>query len=264
MKIGLSSASFYPNTNTEDSFEVMKSLGFSDGEIFLNSFCEYEKEFVDILLEKKVEYKFNIMSVHAFGSVFEPYLFDDYQRRRTDFRKVFKAVCKAGKALGAKYYTFHGIRLANLKEINRKFILDIYNELTYEASEIGITLSQENVSWCMSAMPEYLNILKEGCRYPLSFTLDIKQAYKAGMDPLSYIDIMGNSLGNIHINDKDGKNICLLPGKGNVDYHRLLKKLSGNSYNGDMIIEVYNSNYSSINELTEAKQYIKCISDLYF
>lgn len=264
MKIGLSSASFYPNTNTEDSFEVMNTLGFSDGEIFLNSFCEYEKEFVDILLKKKEEYNFNILSIHAFGSVFEPYLFDDYQRRRKDLRKVFKAVCKAGVALGAKYYTFHGIRLANLSQLNKKFILDIYNELTYEASEIGLTMSQENVSWCMSASPEFISILKEGCRYPLSFTLDIKQAYKASTDPFSYIDIMGESLGNIHINDKDEQNTCLLPGKGNVDYHRLFKKLCANNYNGDMIIEVYNSNYSSANELTIAKHYIKSISDLYF
>ena len=61
-----------------------------------------------------------------------------------------------------------------------KFIIEIFNELTYIACEEGIKLAQENVSWCMSSDFRIFNMLKERCKYPLYFTLDIKQAYKAG------------------------------------------------------------------------------------
>ena len=61
MEIGLSSASFYPNVNTEDSIEVMKQLGFESGEIFLNSPSEYEEDFIKELLEEKNKYNFKII-----------------------------------------------------------------------------------------------------------------------------------------------------------------------------------------------------------
>lgn len=45
MKIGLSSACFYPDVLTEDSIKLIKDIGFTSGEIFLNSNSEYEEEF---------------------------------------------------------------------------------------------------------------------------------------------------------------------------------------------------------------------------
>jgi Sugar phosphate isomerases/epimerases len=264
MNIGLSSATFYPKVYTENSFEIMKKLEFDAGEIFLNSFCEYDENFIKVLLEKKEKYEFDIISVHAFGSPFEPFLFDKYDRRRKDVREIFIKVCKAAKALGAKYYTFHGMRYENMKDLDKKFIVDIYDELAYEANESGISLAQENVSWCMSSSPEFLLLLKENCKYPVKYTFDIKQAYKAGIDSLVYINLMGKDLCNIHINDRDDKNICLLPGKGSVDYNTIFTGLKDYNYNGDMIIEVYNNNYINESELTDSKNYIQKLSNVYF
>lgn len=257
MRIGLSSATFYPSINTEDSIELMSKLGFECGELFLNSICEYEEDYIKEVVDKKEKFNFDVISVHAFGSVFEPYLFDAYERRRKDCIKFFKSVCRAAALLGAKYYTFHGMRLGSFKDLNKPFIVDIYNELTYIACEQGILLSQENVSWCMSAAPEFLKLIKEECKYPLGYTLDIKQAYKANTEPSLYIDIMNNALGNIHINDKDHMNPCVLPGKGSVDYNELLLKLKSIGYKGEGVIEVYNTNYKSVEELREAKNLIE-------
>jgi sugar phosphate isomerase/epimerase len=256
MEIGLSSASFYPMIETEDSIKLIKSLGFNTGEIFLNTPSEYEEEFIKLLVEKKQKYNFNINSIHSFSSSFEPYLFDSYKRRAKDMLNYYKKICKAGNMLGATCYTFHGMRYANLNTLNIKTIIEKFNELTYIASEEGIKLCQENVSWCMSSELEYLNILKENCKYPLYFTLDIKQAYKSGIAPSKYIDIMGKKISNFHINDRDEEHSCLLPGKGNVNYLELVNNLKKIGYNGKGIIEVYSENYKCYDDLIKAKEFL--------
>lgn len=256
MNIGLSSASFYPNVITEDSIKVMKKIGFDLGEVFLNTPSEYDFEFGKKLVEEKEKYDFYINSVHCFSSQFEPYLFDKYKRRREDMLKYFRKVCKIGKMLGANCYTFHGMRFENLKTLDLNFIIDIYNELLYICLEEGIQLAQENVSWCMSSNLNFLELLIEKLRYTLKFTLDVKQAYKASVEPIEYIDIMGKNIINFHINDRDENNVCLLPGKGNVDLQKIVLKLKEMGYNGNGIIEVYSNNYKNYSELLEAKKYL--------
>ncbi|MBU3090845.1 sugar phosphate isomerase/epimerase [Clostridium sp. CF011] len=256
MDIGLSSACFYPNLSTENSIKKMKELGFNHGEIFFNTPGEYEEDFLKRLLEKKETYEFNVNSVHAFSSSFEPYLFDKYDRRRLDMLKHFKKVCRAAKILGASCYTFHGMRSADFNELDTKFVIDTYNELSYIAMEMGIKLAQENVSWCMSANLKFLTFLAAKCKYPIYFTLDFKQAYKANVSIEKYIEVMGENIVNLHINDRDENSPCLLPGKGNLDYEYIYNKLKSVKYSGKGTIEVYSSNYLSCEELTQAKEFV--------
>ncbi|MBU3110934.1 sugar phosphate isomerase/epimerase family protein [Clostridium lacusfryxellense] len=256
MEIGLSTACFYPDVYTENSIGKMKELGFNCGEIFFNTPSEYEQEFLKVLIEKKEFYKFNVNSVHAFSTSFEPYLFDKYDRRRHDMLKHFKKVIKAAKMLGASCYTFHGMRYTKFNDLDRKFVIDRYNELSYIAMEYGIKLAQENVSWCMSADLEFLNFLSESCTYPIYFTLDFKQACKANIAIEKYIKVMGSNMVNLHINDRDENHPCLLPGKGNLNYEDISIMLKEICYAGKGIIEVYNNNYSSYDELTKAKEFV--------
>ncbi|MGH4052094.1 MAG: sugar phosphate isomerase/epimerase family protein [Clostridium sp.] len=256
MDIGLSSACFYPDVYTENSIGTMKELGFDHGEIFLNTPSEYEKEFLKVLLGKKELYEFNINSVHAFSASFEPYLFDKYDRRRSDMLQHFKDVCKAAKMLGASCYTFHGMRYTNFDELDTKFVMDIYNELSYIAADEGVKLAQENVSWCMSSDLRLLNLLSNSCKYPIYFTLDLKQACKANTSIEKYINVMGSNLVNLHINDRDENHHCLLPGRGNLNYEHISNMLKKVGYSGKGIIEVYKSNYSSYDELIQVKNFV--------
>ncbi|MDP4146005.1 MAG: sugar phosphate isomerase/epimerase [Bacillota bacterium] len=257
MKVGLSSAIFYPKVNTEDAIDKICELGFECAEVFLNSMCEYDEEFVKKLSDRKNQNNIDIISVHAFSSSFEPYLFDAYKRRREDMLSMFKKVCKAGKILGAKYYTFHGLRQGVNKFLDDKFILEIYNELIYIAGENEMKLAQENVSWCMSSDINFIEMLKERCSYPLYFTLDLKQSYRACIEPDKYIEAMGDRLVNIHINDKNDTNSCLLPGKGDINYKSLFSKLNSINYKGNAIIEVYSDNYTSFDDIRQAHYYLK-------
>ncbi|MCY6484440.1 sugar phosphate isomerase/epimerase [Clostridium aestuarii] len=257
MEIGISSACFYPQVYLEDSIKLMKDLGFDKGEIFFNCPSEFSEKFVDRLLYEKEKNNFGINSVHAFSTFFEPYIFDNYKRRRNDMIKYFKQVCLAGKKLGAKYYTFHGIRKIDTRFLNDEFIIEIYNELIYISSEIGIKLAQENVSWCMSSQISFLEMLQERCKYPLNFTLDIKQAYKAGIPIEEYIKVMNENIVNFHINDRDDKNQCLLPGTGDVNYKKIFSDLKEVKYKGMGIIEVYSDNYSNYNEILKSVKLLK-------
>ncbi|GAA0180648.1 sugar phosphate isomerase/epimerase [Clostridium sediminicola] len=261
MEIGMSSACFYPNIDVENSIKIMKSLGFNSGELFINTLSEFEKEFSTIINEKRIENNFRINSIHGFSSFFEPLLFNEYKRRRKDMMKLFKKLCVLGNAIGAESYTFHGMRLRDKERIKTELILDIYNEIAYIANESGIKLSQENVSWCISSDIEFLNLLKEKCRYPIYFTLDIKQANKAGVDIKKYIDVMGSKMCNYHINDYDDENVCLLPGKGKVNYSKIKSYLDDINYKGMGIIEVYSDNYEKLSELTESKKILERIYD---
>lgn len=259
MKIGLSSASFYPYVNTEDSIKLMSSIGFNCGEIFLNTPSEYEEDFVKILVEEKNKYNFDVTSIHCCSSQYEPFIFDKYKRRREDMLKYFRQLCNAAKLLGADCYTFHGMRFANFRELDKKFVSEMYDELSYIGSEYGIKVAQENVSWCMSSNLDFLNFLNESCKSPIYYTLDIKQAYKAQIEPERYIDVMGKNIVNFHVNDRDEKNICLLPGKGKVDYKKILSKLYSMEYVGMAIIEVYRDNYIKYGELRESGDFLNSI-----
>jgi sugar phosphate isomerase/epimerase len=51
---------------------------------------------------------------------------------------------------------------------------------------------------------------------------------------------------------KDEKHVCLLPGRGNVDYKKIVSRLKSMEYDGMAIIEVYRENNANYEELKEA------------
>lgn len=257
MDIGISSACFYPDGLLEDSIKVMKGLGFNSGEIFANTPSECDESFILQLREEAQRYEFDIKSFHFFSGMYEPFLFDNYKRRRKDAFQLYKKICKATNLLGAKVYSFHGMRTTDMNNIDKKFILDIYNELCYIAAEHNILLGQENVSWCMSSDLEFLSFVKNNVRYPLKYTFDIKQAYKAKEDPIKYLNIMGKDLVNFHINDRSENSVCELPGKGTVDYNPIIKKIKEIKYDDIAVLEVYRENFKDYNELIKTKDFLQ-------
>lgn len=257
IEIGLSSACFYPKVLAEDSIKIMKKIGFDYGEIFLNTFSEYEEDFILKIKDQCEKNEFNINSVHIYSSMFEPFLFDAYKRRREDMMGIFKKVCKAIDILGGgKIYTFHGMRKIDSLNMDYELVVDMYNRLTYYAGENNVKLAQENVSWCMSSDLEYLSLLKEKVKYPLYYTLDLKQCYKSNIEPQEYINVMGKEICNFHINDKNENESCMLPGRGNISYSKIFKSLDDINYKGRAIIEVYGDNYKSYDEILESKVYL--------
>lgn len=256
MKIGISTACFYPYINTEDTLDIMKELGFDLCEVFLEAESEMNESFCYKFKNKAEKLGIKTYSIHAFNAAFEPFLFDRYKRRREEMEQKFIKICKAGSLLNAEFYTFHGITsVMNNGEID--VISDNISHLCDLAQNCSINLSQENVSWCRSSDPEYLSQIKLKNPDKLFYTLDIKQAVRAGRIPEEYLNVFQEKLSTIHINDVSEKSACLLPGKGTMNLKNIIETTIKLNPNAPFIIEVYRENYKDYKELGAAKEYLK-------
>lgn len=257
MQIGISTAIFYPKILTEDALPLLAHQGFTLGEVFVNSFSEFTPAFAEGLRKVMEGARFQVHSVHTVSSAFEPYLFDAYPRRRADFFRIFQDFVRFGAQVGAKAYTFHGLIKPPHGSMAWGDVVDIYDAMVEEAGRHGIALAQENVSWCRSGDPAFLKRLKQDVAGPLKFTLDVKQAVKAGRSPYEYLDIFGEDLVNLHLNDHDLSHSCLLPGQGTFDFRALRKRLDAVGYEGPGIIEVYSDNFRTLKELGDSRRYLE-------
>ncbi|MDD3765947.1 MAG: sugar phosphate isomerase/epimerase [Eubacteriales bacterium] len=250
MEIGISTACFYP-MQTEQTLEIIAGLGASVCEVFFEAECEYEPEFTSLIKDRLTKYNIKPNSVHAFCAPFEAQLFSDYERRRKDALKSFEKVLKAASALGCNIYTFHGDKRADdFDSIDFAHYGKCFDLLANMACSYGVQLAWENVAWCQSSRPEFIKRIKEITKSTnLKHTLDIKQAKRAGISPYEYIEVMGEGLVNLHLNDNNDTATCLLPGEGTVDFSEYFDYLKQKGYRGNAIIEVYNSNYKSLDQL---------------
>ena len=271
MEIGISTACFYPAL-LEDAVKEALALGFKKLEVFFNTASEYEPAFVDELGRCVRDAGASVVSVHSYSAAFEGFLFfSGYERRVRDAIELYRPYFAAGAALGARYFTFHGERRFGLhpESSGGQDNPDLPSEHTFEglsrlcqaAQEEGITLSQENVVWCRSSSPAYIKTLREAVP-ALCYTLDFKQARRAGRELTEYMDAMGDGLVNIHLNDCNETESCLLPTYGNLNYEQLFSDLRRRGYSGDCLIEVYSHNYCSVNELKNVGFYLQNLVNL--
>ena len=253
MRLGISTACFYPQP-IEETMERIAALGFRIIEIFFNTESEYDISFLNHLKNTTEQLGIRIVSIHPYTSLMEGMmLFSAYPRRTKDGFAQYQRYMEAAAYLGAEYMTFHGERFMGeeglFEHMERAY--HVYHALCEMAQQTGITLAQENVAWCKSRYPRYLALLVQNVP-ELRYTLDIKQGNRAGQHWSRYLDVIQNRLCNIHINDYDEENSCLLPGSGCMDYEQLAQALQKIQYDKQMLIEVYSSNFSQDGQIRTA------------
>ena len=106
------------------------------------------------------------------------------------------------------------------------------------AAQRGIQIAWENVSWCQLTTPERVIEMKKWLP-DIGFTLDIKQAMRAGCEPVEFIGAMGSQLVNVHICDWHENGALCLPGEGNFDFDAFMLALKREGYDGPIIVEPY-------------------------
>ena len=267
MKLGVSTASYFPHTRVEDTFDKLALLKPDACEIFFETHSQYCEEFAKIMLDrmKKAQevHPFVLHSVHSLTNQFEPDLFSVGPRARADAIQTLNNFLSVGKFLGAKYYTFHGATiLKRTSKANMDFdrIAKIYNELHEIAEGYGIDLCYENVHWTYYHFPEFIEELEKRCE-KLSTVLDIKQARQAGYTYKDFIYKMGKHLRTVHVCDYDENGITKIPGRGIVDFVELFKILQDMGFDGSVLMEVYSKDYASLDELKESYDYLKVCLD---
>jgi len=247
MKLGISSASFFPNFKTEETFDLMRSLGVDVAEVFLTTFSEFEHDFAVLLKERKG--LIDINSVHAYGTAFEPMLYNAAERTRGDSERMMQKVLNAAKVLGAKSYTFHGqSRLKKTYKYDLAKIGKRTEELCGIAKSYGVEIAFENVHWALFNEPDVFIELKNQSP-SLKCCLDVKQAKQSGYSYKEYIEVMADRLVTVHITDYDDNGNTTLPYKGICDFEDLFIRLKDAGYNGAVLLEVYGKDYSSYIEL---------------
>ncbi len=268
MQVGISTASFFNKCNVEETPERMIAIGTSICEIFLNTFSEYEEDFVTMLAGIIRAKGLQAYSIHPMGTQFEPQLFSPHVRQRADAQKIYRQVLRAGRTLGVRCYVMHGPAGLNgaVKNMELSRIGPIVQELCDIASEYQLTLAWENVSWCLFSIPSFGPRLLEATRSDdLRFTLDIKQAVRSGYSPLEYVDAIGERLINLHICDYryvSGRFRLAMPGQGECGFFALRAALEQKKYKGPAFLEVYSDMYREDEELSESYRYIqRCMGD---
>lgn len=258
MEIGASTGCLYPSL-TEDAVSVLAENGFKKIEIFFNTFSELEPKYIDGL--KTILHKNNasVVSIHPFISSFESFmLFSDYERRFQDGLKLYELFFNAAYQLKAKYVVLHGLRKEYLKN---RYIEELYFErfaaLAHHARKFDVILLQENVNGHFADNPQNIRQMIDIIPNEARFVCDVKQAARAGYDPLEILDAIDTHLEHIHINDFSPQGECFLPGKGCFDFYKFFDFLKQNNYCGDIIIEVYRQNFRTISDLIQAKKFLE-------
>ena len=237
MLLGLSTAAFYGKWETEEAAARIAKLPLDCAEVFLQSDSETTREFAALVKDNLGSVA--CTSVHPLGG-YENYMASRPARQVKDAFDHFRRILDAGKELGAGIFVYHGRNTPLLSPLpwNLAWNVEAIAPMCEEAEKRGMVIGWENVYWCQLTEPK--RVLEARKALPkVRFTLDIKQAVRAGRDPLEYVYAMGDRLCNVHVCDwhDDGK-LCL-PGEGDFDFAALMKALREVGYNGPVILEPY-------------------------
>ena len=250
--LGISTASLYP-MYTEEAFEILLKKGIRLFEIFTNSPCEIEDEFIDKINSIRKSHGCKIKSLHPFTSGIDPFmLFSNYYRRFEDMLKYYEKFFKAANRLEAEIVVLHGDKCNKANAIKEEEYFERFFKLANLAKKYDVVLAQENVNLFRSQNIDFIDRMKKNLGDEVKFVLDIKQAIRANEDPFELCKVMGKNLVHLHLNDHDDKNDCLLPCKGTMDYKKLFEILDSIDYEGSIIIEVYRNSFSNVDELIDS------------
>ena len=238
MQLGMSTAAFYGRWETEEAASFIAGLGVDCAEVFLQTASEYTRAFARDVRARLGGIR--CTSVHPQSVDFEYGMFSRSARRRRDIMELFCRVLDAGAELGAGVYVYHGRFNPRDGKLawNAQMNADVLGPMCEEAALRDMVVAWENVSWCQLCDEERVMQARElvpQARY----TLDIKQAMRAGRDPLALAKAMGDRLINVHVCDWDEQGKLCLPGEGAFDFAGFFALLRSLGYGGPVILEPY-------------------------
>jgi len=262
VRTGVSTACLYP-METEKALSTVCSLGIEATEIFINSHCELEKDFVKGLKGTLDKTSVRCASLHPYTCGIEPMMFFTYYERRfEDMLEYHKKYFDAMNFLGAEKFILHGNKPQNRFADEDYF--ERYERLYDLGKAFGVTVTQENVARCSGGNLDFLVKMKKALGDKAKFTLDVKQAVRTETSPYEFVKELGNSIVHVHLSDHNDKTDCGPVGSGNLDFERFLGELKNCGFDGDMVLELYRWGFSDEKELMANYSYIKDVSQKIF
>ncbi len=259
MKAGVSTASLYP-LHAEDAFRELAALGITAAELFANSTCEAREPVISLIGETVRRNGMEVVSFHPFSSPMESvYLFSEYDRRIEEMMDLYREFFGTMRTLGARIFVLHGAIQSSgctPEHYVRQFRL-----LAEAAEQFGVTVAQENVSYCLSGSLDFLKMMKRELGRYANFVLDLKQCRRSGEDIFEVVRELGGSIVHLHISDSDGSRDCLPVGQGSFDFRRLIREMNSLGYDGAYMVELYRRNYDDYAQLKESVDRLIDISE---
>ena len=255
MQLGISTAAFYGRWETEEAAAAISKLPLDCAEVFLQSDSEYAVAFARLCRENLGGVR--CTSVHPLGH-HENHLARRPKRQMQDGFDAFRRVLDAGAALGAKTYVYHGRHTPMLRPLawDLGWNVEALTPMCEEAAARGMVIGWENVWWCQLTQPE--RVLEARKALPqVRFTLDVKQAMRAGCDPVAFVRAMGPQLCNVHVCDWREDGALCLPGEGIFDFDALFSALRDVGYGGPVILEPYLALIQSDEALARSMAFVK-------
>lgn len=247
MKLGISTACLYPMLAEEAAvFLAERQVPYL--EFFANAYSEIGPAYLEKLRRQLDVLGTRVVSLHPFTSGLEPMLFfSRYERRLQEGFGLYRRFFEAAAILGAEVLVFHGDNPGDWPSEEEAF--DRFGKLALIGREYGVTLAQENVVRCRSKDIGFLTRMKAHLGELAAFTLDVKQAKRAGHSFWDYLEPLGESVRHIHLSDADAGSDCLPVGKGTEDLAALFAWLKKTDYKGGVVMELYRESYGSTDEL---------------
>lgn len=263
MLTGISTASLFGRYFTEDATSFLSTNGVKCTEIFLESFCEYNKEFGEFIKSRKGD--MTVHSVHTLTTQFESTLYSLNERAKKDSFALLENAMQAAHAFDAKYYTFHGLARVKRTPYNIDYARtgEITQRIIDVCNKYGVTLAYENVHWAYYNYIGFFRELKKRTE-GLKGTLDIKQARQSGIDACEFIEEMGEDIVTVHLSDIDANGKMCLPGKGVTDFKDLFTRLRDKGFDGAMLLEVYKSDFNDEKELFDSLAFVDDLANKIF
>ena len=260
MQLGISTAAFYGLFETEEAAGIIADFvpQFDCAEVFLQTASEYERGFAE---EVKQRLKgLPCSSVHPQGTQFENGMYSKSPRQRRDAMDQFRRILDAAALLGATRYVYHGRHTAQLSALpfNAQLNADVVGILCEEAAGRGMKIAWENVFWCQLTTPDRVTVMRR-LLPQVCFTLDIKQAMRAGVQPADFLPAMGDALCNVHLCDWEADHKLCMPGEGVFDFKAFGSALTKMGYGGPVILEPYSGLISGGDSLRRAAEFLRSV-----
>lgn len=258
MILSASTACIYGRATVEDTLKMYSKLGIRHVEVFLNTFSEYEEDYIRELKRILQGEGMTATSVHGHAVQYEPQMFAPYFRSNRDAFDVFKKVAHGAGILEAGCYVFHGgthLKKNRLLNLNFGHVGEVTDRAAEILKEYKVKLAYENVHWCWFNRPDFAAKLLGHCKSDnVYFNFDMKQAAQCDGDPMDFLEAMGTRVANIHVCDfikKEGDTLPVMPFTGQFDWSRLRDWLKEMGYDKAMVLEVYSNNFGELQELKE-------------
>jgi sugar phosphate isomerase/epimerase len=227
-------------------------------EIFVNTDCELEEDYIRGLRSILDTYGTKCVSLHPYTCPIEPMMFfSNYERRVEDGIKYYRKFFKAMNLLGADIFVFHGNKAVVPVEENLYF--ERYLKLAQVGREYGVTVAQENVVRCQCNTLHFMVNMVKQLGSDVKFVVDLKQAIRSKVSVYDIIESVGENIAHVHISDHTSEKDCLPVGSGILDMPKLLHALEEKSFNGVLMLELYRNNFSTVDELVNCYQYLENI-----